>query len=138
MIADADDRHVVGLDALQHWLVDRCRAGVFHCATRHDPELVDAVGATGLPVDRVEIFAEGRVPVAHHAARHRHVRVPAEVARAALGELPPDFVMVDDSDVVRLAYDDHDRLVVGFVEPARATDRYRLTRDVLWEARGVG
>ena len=138
MIADADDRHVVGLDALQQWLVDRCRAGVFHCATRHDPELVDAVGATGLPVDRVEIFAERGVPVAHHAARHRHVRVAADVARAALGELPPDFVMVDDSDVVRLAYDDHDRLVVGFVEPARATDRYRLTRDVLWEARGVG
>jgi hypothetical protein len=140
MISGADGRHVVGLDVLQQWLIDRCGAGVFHCATRQDPELADAVAATGLPVERVEILVERRVPVAHFPVRDHefpHVRarpVPATLARAALGELPPDFLMVDDTAVLRLAYDDHDRLVVGFVEPERATDRYRLTRDVLWEA----
>ena len=60
--------------------------------------------------------------------------VSSTVARAVLGELPLDFLMVDDAALVRLAYDDHDRLVVGFIESGSATDRYRMARDVLWVA----
>jgi hypothetical protein len=87
-------------------------------------------------VDQVDILTKDG-PAVVDRPFHRDVRacsVPAAVARAVLGELPLDFLMVDDAEVVRLAYDDHDRLVVGFIEPDGATDRYRLARDVLWDA----
>ena len=136
MISNADGRAVVGLHALLQWLLDRGAADLFYCTTRRDPELLRVLLSTGLPVDQVDILAN------HDAAfvdrpPHRDVRtrpVPSSVARAVLGELPLDFLMVDDAEVVRLAYDDHDRLVVGFIESDSATDRYRMARDVLWVA----
>jgi hypothetical protein len=134
MISSGDGRPVVGLDALQQWLLDRHAAGIFYCTTRRDPELLCMLASTGLPVDQVDILAKDS-PADVDRPFHRDVRacpVPAAAARAILGVLPLDFLMVDDAEVVRLAYDDHDRLVVGFVEPDGATDRYRLARDVLW------
>jgi len=136
MISSADGRPVVGLDALQQWLLDRHAAGVFYCTTRRDPELLRLLVSTGLPVDQVDILTKAGPAVVDRPV-HRDVKaypVPAAVARAVLGELPLDFLMVDDAEVVRLAYDDHDRLVVGFIEPDGAIDRYRLARDVLWVA----
>ena len=136
MISSADGRPVLGLDALQQWLLDRHPAGVFCCTTRSDPGLLDVLVSTGVPVDQVEIRT-GDGPAVVDRAFRCDVRVrpvQASVARALLGELPSDFVMVDNVEVIRLAYDDHDRLVVGFVEPDSATDRYRLARDVLWVA----
>ena len=136
MISSADGRPVVGLDALEQWLLDRHPAGVFCCTTRSDPELLRVLVSTGLPVDLVDVLTiDGHAVVDRQFRCDVRVRpVQASVARAVLGALPPDFLMVDDVEVVRLAYDDHDRLVVGFVEPDSATDRYRLARDVLWVA----
>jgi hypothetical protein len=136
MISNADGRPVVGLHALLQWLLDRGAADLFYCTTRRDPELLRVLLSTGLAVDQVDILINHDATSVDRPSRCdvRTRPVPSAVARAVLGELPLDFLMVDDAEVVRLAYDDHDRLVVGFIESGSATDRYRMARDVLWVA----
>src|SRR6478672_4051653 len=86
---------VPGAATSQSTKVHRSPTPRFHGAvevpdsTRHDPELVDAVGATGLPVDRVEVFAERGVPVARHAVRATCSGThPASVEGRAEGRAP--------------------------------------------------
>jgi hypothetical protein len=50
------------------------------------------------------------------------------------GEFEDDFLLIDDDCVVRLLHDDHGRLVLGVVQTGGMLDRYRLVRDLVWEA----
>lgn len=131
-------RRVVIARFVHQWLIDRCTTGIFYCVARPDTGLWCAVLSTGLPVDRLEVVPQTRGPLGgpgwNHRGRARSISAGA--AESALGEPPMDFLLVDDAVVLRLAYDDHDRLVVAFVEAEDAADRYRLIRDVLWEAAG--
>lgn len=135
MSSGEDTHRVVSLSSVGQWLVDSCMTGIFYCAARPDLELLRAVLTTGLPVDRLDVGPSSRhLPIGPGEGRRVRARsISADAAESALGEPPMDFVLADDAHVLRLAYDDHDRLVVGFVESGYAVDRYRLIRDVLWE-----
>jgi hypothetical protein len=122
-------------------MVERSSTSIFACSSRVDDVVLRAVASTGVPAERLWIGVEhraqclGRSSIAPWRTRPINTRRLSEAhARAELRRVPEDFVLLDGETVLRLAYDDHDRLVVGFVEPDGARDRYRLIRDVLWAA----
>ncbi|WP_156067061.1 DUF6879 family protein [Pseudonocardia halophobica] len=131
-----ESAQLVGVSALEGWLAEHCSSRLFLCTTRSDEVVLRAAASRGVPLDHLRIGGERPTTPLATSTRVRTRSVSKTRACAELGGLHEDFLLLDDAQALRLAYDDHDRLVVGFVEPEDAVNRYRLIRDVLWVAAG--
>ncbi|WP_433502652.1 hypothetical protein ACQP04_23100 [Pseudonocardia halophobica] len=129
-----DAPRLVSPASLGRVLADHCCERIFLCLAGPDTAVLDAVASHGVPVDQIRIETGSRDETADDERCSTTRRLSETRARIALGGTYEEFLLLDDVRALRLSRDDHDRLVVGFLEPDAATDRYRLARDLLWAA----
>ena len=136
---------VVGPHSLDEWVRYRCRRTLFQLSSpRRDRRGVGPVRLPDRFVQRVVVLNPHSVaasPTLIQIIDRRACRGLEETRYLdssqrvyCPGEVEDDFLLIDDDCVVRLLHDDHGRLVLGVVQTGGMLDRYRLVRDLVWEA----